>query len=336
MAGNVLVTGGAGFIGSHVVAALAAANYSPIIFDNFANSSRAVLPKLQSIVDRPLRCIEGDVRDRALLKKSFADHSIAAVVHCAGLKAVGESGTQPVAYYDNNVVGSITLLEAMAEAGVTTLVFSSSATVYGQPDATPVPETAALRPASVYGRTKRHVEEILEDLAVAEPAWRIALLRYFNPGGAHPSAMIGEAPSGSPNNLLPLLCEVCAGKRDVLNVYGNDWPTVDGTGVRDYIHVMDLAEGHVAAMAYLLSAPGLIAVNLGVGRGYSVLEMIAAFERAAERPIPRRFAPRRDGDIAISFADVDRARDLLGWQARRDLTAICGDAWRWQQARDAA
>jgi UDP-glucose 4-epimerase len=336
MLGNVLVTGGSGFIGSHVVAALAAAGYAPIVLDNFVNSSRAVVPRLRSIVGDTMRCIDGDVRDRALLKRVFAEHAIAAVVHCAGLKAVGESGAQPVAYYDNNVGGSITLFEAMAVAGVRTLVFSSSATVYGQPDVTPVPETAPLRPANVYGRTKRQVEQILEDLAAAEPGWRIALLRYFNPGGAHPSALIGEAPSGSPNNLLPLLCEVCAGTRDILHVYGNDWPTADGTGVRDYIHVMDLAEGHVAAIAHLARTPGLIAVNLGVGRGYSVLEMIAAFERASGRTIARRMAPRRDGDIAICYADVARARKVLGWQASRRLEAICTDAWRWQLAREQA
>jgi UDP-glucose 4-epimerase len=330
MADTILVTGGAGYIGSHIVVELAAAGYSPLIVDNFATSSPSVLPRLRRVSDQPIPCITGDVRDRAVMKQLFAEHAVSAVIHCAGLKAVGEGEARPVAYYDNNVGGAITLAEAMAGAGVKTLVFSSSATVYGQPDRNPVTEDAPLRAASVYGRTKRMVEQMLEDLASSDAEWSIGLLRYFNPAGAHSSAQIGEAPSATPNNLVPMLAQVAATDAPEIAVYGNDWNTPDGTGVRDYVHVMDLAGGHVAAMAYLVRAAGVTTLNLGTGRGHSVLEVVAAFERACGRPIARRVAPRRPGDVAIYYADPSRAQQLLGWRAARDLDAICADAWRWQ------
>jgi UDP-glucose 4-epimerase len=267
------------------------------------------------------------------MKRLFAEHAISAVIHCAGLKAVGEGEAQPVAYYDNNVGGAITLAEAMAGAEVKTLVFSSSATVYGQPDRNPVTEDAPLRTASVYGRTKRMVEQLFEDVAASDAEWSIGLLRYFNPAGAHSSAQIGEAPSATPNNLVPILAQVAATEAPEIALFGNDWDTPDGTGVRDYVHVMDLAAGHVVAMQYLARARGVTTLNLGTGLGHSVLEVVAAFERACGKPIARRLAPRRPGDVAIYYADPSRAQQLLGWRAARDLDAICADAWRWQMNR---
>jgi len=332
MGDTVLVTGGAGYIGSHVSVALARAGYSPLILDNLANSSRAVLPRLSRVTGADVPLIVADVRDRAALARTFAEHRIDAVIHCAGLKAVAEGEAQPLAYYDNNVTGSIALALAMHDAGVRTLVFSSSASVYGQPERNPVPESAPLKPANVYGRTKRTIEVILEQLAASDPSWRIALLRYFNPAGADASGEIGEAPSNAPNNLVPILAEVAAGQRSHVDIFGNDYSTPDGTGVRDYIHVSDLAEGHVAALAYLERQPALATLNLGIGRGASVLEVIGAFERACGKPLPRRIAPRRPGDVAIYYADPARANALLGWRARRDLDAICVDAWRWRNA----
>jgi UDP-glucose 4-epimerase len=329
----VLVTGGAGYIGSHIVVELANAGYSPLIVDNFATSSPSVLPRLRRVTGQAIPCVTGDVRDLALMKRLFADNAISAVIHCAGLKAVGEGEAKPLAYYDNNVGGAITLAEAMAGAGVKTLVFSSSATVYGQPDRNPVNEDAPLRTASVYGRTKRMVEQLLEDVATSDALWSIGLLRYFNPAGAHSSAQIGEAPSATPNNLVPILAEVAATDAPEIAVFGNDWDTPDGTGVRDYVHVMDLAAGHVAAMQYLAHARGVTTLNLGTGLGHSVLEVVAAFERACGKPIARRLVPRRPGDVAIYYADPSRAQQLLGWRAARDLDAICADAWRWQVNR---
>ena len=333
MADAVLVTGGAGYIGSHIVVELARVGHQPVVVDNFCNSSPSVIPRLRRITDQAIPCVTADVRDQAALSRVFAEHAIAAVVHCAGLKSVAEGEALPLTYYDNNVGGAIALVEAMAMAGVKRLVFSSSAAVYGQPDRNPVSEDAPLRPQSVYGRTKRIVEQLLEDLAAADRSWRIALLRYFNPAGAHASSAIGEAPSGTPNNLIPLLADVAAGKLAEIAIYGDDWPTPDGTGIRDYIHVMDLAAGHVAALAHLASTPGLIALNLGTGRGHSVFELIAAFERACGRSIPRRIAPRRPGDVAAYYADPSRADVVLGVRARRDIDAICADAWRWQLHR---
>jgi len=333
MADTVLVTGGAGYIGSHIVVELARVGHQPVIIDNFCNSTPSVIPRLARITGRAIPCVTADVRDKAALAKIFADHPIAAVVHCAGLKAVGEGEAHPLSYYDNNVGGTIALVAAMTAAGVRRMVFSSSAAVYGQPDSNPVSEDAPLRPQNVYGRTKRIVEQLLEDLAAADRSWRIALLRYFNPAGAHSSAAIGEAPSGRPNNLVPLLGDVAAKNLAEIAIYGDDWPTSDGTGVRDYIHVMDLAAGHVAALAYLASTPGAVALNLGTGRGHSVLELIAAFERACGRTLPRRIAPRRPGDVAAYYADPSRAENVLGVRARRDIDAICADAWRWQLKR---
>jgi len=330
MADTILVTGGAGYIGSHIVVELAQAGYAPVILDNFVNSSPAVLPRLEALAGRAVPCVEGDVRDLAALRRTFHDHPIAAVIHCAGLKAVGESGSRPLAYYDVNVGGTLTLAEVMGEAGVATLVFSSSATVYGQPERLPVAEDAPVVPNSVYGRTKLIVEDFLRDLAHANATWRIAILRYFNPAGAHPSGTIGEAPLGRPNNLVPLLCRIAGGEFADLSIFGNDWPTPDGTGVRDYLHVQDLAAGHIAAVKYLGRTPGVTTLNLGVGRGFSVLEVVAAFERACGRTISRQFAPRRAGDVARVFADPSRANALLGWTASRGLDAICADAWRWQ------
>jgi len=329
---SVLVTGGAGYIGSHVVAALARSGMRAVVLDNFANSSRSVVPRLERLAGTHVPLVEGDVRDAKLLRETFARHSITAVVHCAGLKAVGESGERPQAYWDVNVNGTLRLAEVMGEAGVATLVFSSSATVYGQPDRLPVDESAPLKPANVYGRTKRTVEDFLRDLAASNPNWRIAILRYFNPAGAHPSALIGEAPRGRPNNLVPFLCRTAAGEFGELAVFGTDYPTPDGTGIRDYLHVDDLAEGHVAALRYLADHAGALTLNLGMGRGFSVLEVVAAFERACGRSLPKSFAPRRDGDIACVYANSARAHELLGWRTTRDLAAICEDAWRWQAA----
>jgi UDP-glucose 4-epimerase len=290
------------------------------------------MPRLARLTGIDVPLIVADVRDRVALARTFAEHRIDAVVHCAGLKAVAEGEAQPLAYYDNNVAGSIALALAMRDAGVRTLVFSSSASVYGQPERNPVAEGAPLEPANVYGRTKRTVEVIFEQLAASDPSWRIALLRYFNPAGADASGEIGEAPSGAPNNLVPILAEVAAGRRSHVDIFGNDYPTPDGTGVRDYIHVADLAEGHVAALAHLERQPGLTTLNLGIGRGASVLEVIGAFERACGKPLPHRIAPRRPGDVAIYYADPARANALLGWRAWRDLDAICVDAWRWRLA----
>ena len=331
MADTILVTGGAGYIGSHIVVELARAGHAPVVLDNFSNSTPAVLPRLQALAGRPVPCVTADVRDVVALRAAFHDHPIAAVVHCAGLKSVGESQARPLAYYDVNVGGALVLAEVMGEAGVATLVFSSSAAVYGQPDDLPVAEDAPLRPQNVYGRTKRVVEDFLRDLAGANPNWRIAILRYFNPAGAHSSGMLGEASRGRPSNLVPLLCRIASGEFPELSVYGNDWPTPDGTGIRDYLHVQDVAEGHVMALQHLASTYGSVTINLGAGRGYSVMEVVTAFESTCGRGIDKSFAPRRAGDVANYYADPGRALKLLGWSATRGLDAICADAWRWQK-----
>ena len=327
----ILVTGGAGYIGSHTVVQLIAAGHDLVILDNFSNSSPKVLDRIFAISGSRPQVIEGDIRDPALLKRIFSEYPIDAVIHFAGLKAVGESVAQPIRYFDNNVVGSLRLFEAMAEANVKTLVFSSSATVYGDPHTVPICESFPLRATNPYGRTKLHIEEMLRDISHADPAWRIALLRYFNPVGAHPSGLIGEDPQDIPNNLMPYVAQVAVGRRSQLGVFGNDYPTPDGTGVRDYIHVVDLARGHLAALDALERAEALITVNLGTGRGYSVLDVVSAFERASGKPVPYQILPRRAGDVASCFADPALAFESLGWSAEFDLDDMCRDSWRWQE-----
>ena len=327
---KILLTGGAGFIGSHTFIALVNAGYVPVIFDNFCNSNPKVLHRLQQITGVIPEHIDGDVRDAGALDAAFAQHAITAVLHFAGLKAVGESVDKPLDYYDNNVNGTLVLLASMRRANVTTLVFSSSATVYGDPAFTPIREDFPLSATNPYGRSKLMVEEILGDLHKAEPHWNIARLRYFNPAGAHESGLIGEDPQGIPNNLMPYLAQVAVGRRDRLRVFGGDYPTADGTGVRDFIHVMDLAEGHVAALQYFDHAGGLLTVNLGTGHGVSVLQMIDAFAVASGKSIPHEIAARRPGDIAECWADPALAQHMLGWSAKRSLAEMTRDGWRWQ------
>ena len=327
----ILVTGGTGFIGSHACLALAQAGHELLILDNLCNSRADVVDRLQRICGRRPLFVEGDVRDSAVLDEVFDRHRVTAVMHFAGLKAVGESVARPLEYYDNNVHGTLQLLAAMRRAEVRTFVFSSSATVYSDREGHVYRESSPRDATNPYGRGKLIVEDILADLHLAEPAWRIARLRYFNPVGAHESGLIGEDPRGVPNNLMPFVAQVAVGRRDCLNVWGNDYPTPDGTGVRDYIHVVDLAEGHVAALDYLTREGGLLTVNLGAGRGHSVLEMIQAFEKASGRPVRYRIAERRAGDIAQFWADPSLAKMLLGWETKRGLDQMCADAWRWQQ-----
>lgn len=328
----ILVTGGAGYIGSHTCIELARAGHEFVVFDNFSNSAPAVLARMEQIIGRPVVWQQGDIRDPAALDKVFAVHPVSAVLHFAGLKAVTESISQPIDYFDNNVHGSIALMGAMARAGCKTLVFSSSATVYGPEQPMPVAEDAPCAVSNPYGRTKLVVEDLLNELGRSDPQWRIATLRYFNPTGAHPSALIGESPLGTPSNLMPLVCQVAAGIRPSLQIFGDDYPSHDGTGVRDFVHVMDLAEGHVAALDFLTKNQARIVVNLGTGHGTSVLEVIRTFERVSGQRVPYEIVPRRDADIGISFADVSLARELLGWVAKRDVDEMCRDAWRWQAA----
>lgn len=327
---TLLVTGGAGYIGSHTIVELLAAGHDVVCIDNYGNSSPIALERVQRIAGKALTAIEGDIRDAALLDRTFARHAIDGVIHFAALKAVGESVAQPLAYYDNNVGGTLALIAAMQRAGVTRFVFSSSATVYGAPDTLPVTEDAPIRTANPYGATKAMVEQILRDVAAAHD-WSVVSLRYFNPIGAHDSGLIGEDPHDVPNNLFPFVCQVAAGKRPHLNVFGNDWPTPDGTGVRDYLHVMDLAAGHVRAFEFAQRNGGFVALNLGTGRGVSVLELVRAFEEATGCRLPYRFAPRRAGDIAACWADPSRAQALLGWRATRSIADACADGWRWQR-----
>ena len=331
MTQRILVTGGAGYIGSHTTLALLQAGFEVVVLDNLCNSSAKSLERVAEIAGRAPTFICGDVRDRAQLDRLFAEHPISAVLHFAGLKAVGESVADPLRYYDVNVCGAVTLCQAMQAAGVFSLVFSSSATVYGDPTRVPIDEDQPVgQPANPYGRSKLMVEQILADLAAANGAWRVALLRYFNPVGAHESGRIGEDPSGIPNNLLPYIAQVAVGKLAELTVFGDDYPTPDGTGVRDYIHVVDLAIGHLKALARIESDTGVFTYNLGTGQGYSVLEMIKAFEAASGRPIPYQIKPRRPGDIAECWAEPTLARDELGWQAERGLEQMMVDTWRWQ------
>ena len=328
---TVLVTGGTGYIGSHACVELAAAGYEVVIVDNLCNSRRSVIERIERIAGCKFAFHQGDIRDAGFLKSVFAQYRFAAVIHFAGLKAVGESVAKPLLYYENNVVGTFTLIEAMQSSGVHNMVFSSSATVYGDANQPPFGEDSPLQPTNPYGRTKLMVEWVLRDLALATSGRRTVLLRYFNPVGAHISGLIGEDPNGIPNNLMPYVSQVAVGKLKELSVYGNDYPTSDGTGVRDYIHVVDLALGHVAAVKALERLDPVNVFNLGTGRGNSVLEVVAAFERAAGVKIPYRIVPRRAGDVASNYADPARAAAILGWRAQRDLDAMCRDAWRWQQ-----
>jgi UDP-glucose 4-epimerase len=329
---NILLTGGAGYIGSHTYVALVEAGYTPVILDNFANSHPEVLQRLQRITGKRAVCEEGDVGDRAFVESVLKRHRIEGVVHFAADKAVGESVENPLKYYRNNIGGLVSLLEAMQASGCGVLVFSSSATVYGDPASVPIREDFPRGHTNPYGHTKVVCEDMLAALQVAQPAWKVAVLRYFNPVGAHPGGLIGEDPAGIPNNLMPYVSQVATGRRAELQVFGGDYPTPDGTGVRDYIHVCDLAEGHVAALRYLLEKERGLVVNLGTGRGHSVLEVVRAFEAASGRPVPYRIAPRRPGDVAQCYADPSLARELLGWEAKRTLAQMCADAWRWQSA----
>lgn len=326
---NILVTGGAGYIGSHATLLLLEAGHDVLVLDNFSNSKPESLSRVAKLVGKSPEVICGDIRDSNLLDQVFSDHVIDAVIHFAGLKAVGESVAQPLDYYDNNVVGSIRLLQAMARANVTRLVFSSSATVYGDPACVPIREDFPLSCTNPYGASKLHIEDMLRDLHRAEPDWNIAILRYFNPAGAHESGQIGEDPNGIPNNLMPYIAQVAVGKLQELSIYGNDYDTRDGTGVRDYIHVMDLAQGHLAALT-ALDHHSLLTCNLGTGTGYSVLDMVKAFSDASGKNVPYRITERRPGDVAQCYTDPAHAKALLNWQATRGLKEICADQWRWQ------
>ena len=328
---SILITGGTGYIGSHTAVELIATGHHVFIIDNLCNSKASVLDRIEQIAGQRPGFEQMDIRDRAALRTLFSAHRFDAVIHFAGLKSVGESVAKPLEYFDSNVSGSVVLFECMMEAGVKSMVFSSSATVYGDPASVPIRENFPLSATSPYGRTKLMVEDILRDLARADSTWHIGLLRYFNPVGAHVSGLIGEDPNGIPNNLIPYVAQVAAGKLKELSVYGNDYPTADGTGVRDYIHVVDLARGHLAALEALRERPGALVVNLGTGQGYSVLDMVKAFSAVSGKPVPYRFVPRRPGDIAQCYADPALAREVLGWQAQLGIDAMCADTWRWQQ-----
>ncbi len=330
---NVLLTGGMGYIGSHTAVVLLRAGHQVVLYDNLSNSSDQVLEKLSQITGRPIPFVKGDVRDTELLKSTLTAHRIDSVIHFAGLKAVGESVEKPVEYYANNVQGTISLLQAMQSAQVETLVFSSSATVYGEPKYLPLDENHPTSATNPYGRSKLHIEEMLIDVAASAPDSRIACLRYFNPVGAHESGLIGENPNGVPNNLMPYIAQVATGQRPCLSVFGGDYPTDDGTGVRDYIHVMDLAEGHAAALSFLSQNPGWHAINLGTGQGYSVLDMVQAFENASGQRVPYKIVARRAGDVAACYADPQKASEVLNWRAARTLDDMCASTWRFQQSQ---
>jgi UDP-glucose 4-epimerase len=327
---RILVTGGAGYIGSHTCVELLQAGHDVVVVDNLSNSKEESLRRVQELAGRSLEFHKIDVLDEVGLKAVFERSPVEAVVHFAGLKAVGESVQKPLEYFHTNVTGTLVLCQVMREHRVRNLVFSSSATVYGDPHTVPITEDFPLSATNPYGRSKLMIEEILDDLHKGDPSWNIAILRYFNPIGAHPSGRIGEDPNGIPNNLVPYIARVAVGKYPYLRVFGNDYPTLDGTGIRDYIHVVDLAIGHLRALEKLTSNPGLVTYNLGTGRGYSVLEVVAAFEKACGKSIPYRIIERRPGDIAACFADPTKARQDLGWQAKRGIEEMCVDAWRWQ------
>jgi len=328
----IFITGGAGYIGSHTCVELLNAGHEVTVFDNFSNSQPESLARVERITGKKVKLIEGDIRDKATLQAALKDSGADAVIHFAGLKAVGESVAQPLRYYDNNVLGTVKLLEAMQACEVKKLVFSSSATVYGDPQRLPLTEDHPLSATNPYGQTKLVIENMLREVAQSDASWQFGILRYFNPVGAHASGQIGEDPQGIPNNLMPFVAQVAIGKRPFLNVWGNDYATPDGTGVRDYIHVVDLALGHLAALQKLQRDNTGFAVNLGTGIGYSVLDMVHAFEAASGKPVPYQISPRRPGDVAACYADPAYAKALLGWQAQRDLQTMCADSWRWQSA----
>jgi UDP-glucose 4-epimerase len=328
----ILVTGGAGYIGSHTCVQLLEAGYEIVVLDNLSNSKPEALKRIQEITGKSLEFVRGDLLDRELVADIFKKYAIDAVIHFAGLKAVGESVAIPLRYYNNNIAGTVVLLEEMQNAGVKNIVFSSSATVYGLTEKMPIREDTPLGATNPYGRTKLMIEEILGDVYVSDKSWNIILLRYFNPVGAHISGRIGEDPNGIPNNLMPFISQVAVGKLKELKVFGKDYPTVDGTGVRDYIHVVDLADGHIKALKKLEQKPGLKVYNLGTGRGTSVLEMVSAFHEATGIPIPYTIAPRRPGDIAMCYADPSKAAEELGWKAGKTVRDMCEDTWRWQSA----
>ncbi|MDH3754630.1 MAG: UDP-glucose 4-epimerase GalE [Acidimicrobiia bacterium] len=329
--GTILVTGGAGYIGSHVCLAVAEAGHDVVVVDNLVNGSATAVERVGELTGASIELHVVDVTDRAALDRALDAHDVDAAIHLAGLKSVGESMAEPLRYYDVNINAAISLIGALERHGVFRLVFSSSATVYGEPDGVPIPETARRRSINPYGRTKQLQEDLFFDVAAADPRWHIGLLRYFNPVGAHPSGRIGEDPAGTPNNLMPYLMQVAVGRRDDLTVFGDDYPTPDGTCIRDYLHVVDLADGHVAALDALDDVAGCRPWNLGTGEGYSVLEVIGAASRAIGRPVPHEVGPRRPGDVPELVADVTRAQNELGWRAERDLAAMCADHWRWQQ-----
>lgn len=325
----IFVTGGAGYIGSHTCLELLTAGQEVVVFDNFCNSHRESLRRVEELTGKPIILVEGDIRDQAAIENALRTYKCSAVIHFAGLKAVGESVDQPLAYYDNNVIGTHRLLAAMASCGVSRLVFSSSATVYGEPQHLPLTEDHPLSATNPYGRSKLIIEEMLHDLFRSDPTWQIAILRYFNPVGAHSSGRIGEDPQGTPNNLMPFVAQVAIGRREQLMIWGNDYPTPDGTGMRDYIHVVDLARGHLKALERL-DGPQCFATNLGTGIGYSVLDVVKSFEQASGRSIPYQLAPRRPGDVASCYSDPSHAKQYLNWTAEKDLLTMCVDAWRWQ------
>jgi UDP-glucose 4-epimerase len=327
---SVLITGGAGYIGSHTCVELLGLGHEIVVFDNFSNSHPESLRRVEQIAGRKIKSVNGDIRDQVAIEATLRKYRCHAVVHFAGLKAVGESVEMPLDYYDNNFIGTHRLLMAMQNCGVNTLVFSSSATVYGEPQRLPLKEDHPLSATNPYGRSKLMVEDMLRDLYRSDPSWCIAILRYFNPVGAHESGLIGEDPQGIPNNLMPFVSQVAVGKRKLLNVWGGDYPTEDGTGVRDYIHVVDLALGHLKALEHL-DTPQCVEINLGTGNGYSVLDVVKAFESASGQHIPYNVSPRRVGDVACCYADSSKAEQYLGWKAVRDLGAMCRDHWNWQK-----
>ncbi len=327
---KILVTGGAGYIGSHTTLLLLNAGYDVVVFDNFSNASPESIKRVEALTGKKTILVEGDIRNKRDLEAVFGNHEIDAVIHFAGLKAVGESVEHPLRYYENNVCGTVQLCQVMREYDCKAIVFSSSATVYGDPKTVPIKEDFPLSATNPYGRSKLFVEEILKDLYISDAEWKVILLRYFNPVGAHESGRIGEDPSGIPNNLMPFIAQTAVGKREKLSIFGNDYDTHDGTGVRDYIHVVDLAEGHLKALEKLPEIKGVLTVNLGTGQGYSVLDMVKAFEKASGKKVPYVFAPRRSGDIAKCYADPAYAKAVLGWEAKKGIDAMCEDTWRWQ------